>query len=190
MNVYFWAFVAYAILIAPVSAHIQIRIDRGVRYRIGLRTAGLPVMRKKKKPDASPEATQQMHRLWNGETGPDAALLSVLFAQGHLMKLLRLFDWRQFEIKARISFEDAALTALVFSLLRAVLYTGDQCGLLRADSCVQVSFQGEGTTVSLACIASARLGSIGIAAARLWLAAAGERARRLTAEEEKYAASH
>ena len=47
MNLYFWLFALYALLITPVGAQVHVRIDHGVHYRIRLQAAGLPVLRKR-----------------------------------------------------------------------------------------------------------------------------------------------
>lgn len=184
MNLYFWLFVLYAVLITPVGAQVHVRIDRGVHYRIRLRAAGLPVLRRKEKAKEEPEVQLRSGNVVKGMKDWDYALFTALLRQGHLQRLLRLFEWRNVEIRARISFEDAALTAITYALIRTCLQTAARIRPLPVKGRVEMDFMGEGTTVSFRCIADARLGSLSAAAIRLWLAAAGARAKRSVEEEE------
>lgn len=190
MNLYFWLFVLYAVLITPVGAQVHVRIDHGVHYRIRLRAAGLPVLRRKDKVKEEPQVQLQSSNVVKGMKDWDYALFTTLLRQGHLQRVLRLFEWRDVEVNARISFEDAALTAVTYALIRTCLQTVARIRPLPVKGRVEMNFRGEGTMVSFRCIAGARLGSLSAAAIRLWLAAASHRAKRLTAEEETYAASH
>lgn len=190
MNLYFWFFVLYAVLITPVGAQVHVRIDHGVHYRIRLRAAGLPVLRKKEKAKEEPQVQLKSSNVLKGMKDWDYALFVSLLRQGHLQRLLRLFEWHDVQIDARISFEDAAFTAMTYALIRICLQTVARCRPLPVQGRVEMDFRGEGTMISFRCIADARLGSLSAAALRLWLAAVISRAKRLVAEEEKYAASH
>ena len=124
-----------------------------------------------------------------GMRGWDYGMLVSLVRDDHFGHLLRLFEWRDAELRARISFEDAALTAILYGLVRTVLQTAAHIRPLPWKGRVEMDFRGEGTRISFRCIATARLGMLMAAAVRLWLAAIGYRAKR-SAEEEGYAASH
>ena len=188
MNLYFWLFALYALLITPVGAQIHIRVDHGIHYRVRLRAAGLPFLHKKK------EEEPQDTRLHYGDVMQsmkerDYGLFASLMRQGHFGRILRLFEWQDTEIRARISFEDAALTALVYTLIQTVLQTAAHIHPLPLKGRVEMDFRGEGTLLSIRCIATARLGNLTAAAIRLWLASARYRAKHSSAEEENYAAA-
>ena len=186
MNLYFWLFALYALLITPVGAQVHIRIDHGVHYRVRLRAAGLPVLRKKKEEDPKQEISLRsgdMMKNW------DYGMFAMLMHEGHFGRILRLFEWQDLNIRARISFEDAALTAMLYALIRTVLQTVSHIHPPPVKGRVEMDFQGNGTKISLRCIGFARLGSITAAAIRLWLAVLSYRAKRSAAEEETYAAA-
>jgi len=189
LNLYFWLFALYALLITPVGAQVHIRIDHGLHYRFRLRAAGLPVLRKKKEEKEPQETHLRSGDVMKGMKDWDYGMFAVLMRQGHFGRILRLFEWRDLEVRARISFEDAALTAMVYTLIRTVLQTAAHIRPLPVKGRVEMDFQGEGTQLSLRCIATARLGNITAAAIRLWLAAASYRAKGSAAEEETYAAA-
>ena len=42
MNLYFWLFLLYAVLITPVGVRVHVCVDQGIRYRIRIQAAGLP----------------------------------------------------------------------------------------------------------------------------------------------------
>lgn len=188
MNLYFWLFALYALLITPVGAQIHIRIDHGFHYRLRLRAAGFPVLRKMEQEEPR-DVQLRSDDLMKGAKEMDYGLLIALIRQGHLSRIIRLFEWRDIEVLARISFEDAALTAMVYSLVRTVLQTAAHIRPLPMRGRVEMDFQGKGTKLSFRCIAFARLGSITAAAIRLWLAVLSYRAKRSAAEEETYAAA-
>ncbi len=188
MNLYFWLFVLLSLLITPVSAELHIRVERGVHYRARLRVAGVRVARREDQPDA--EKQLQAGNVMKGMKGWDHALAFTLFRQGHLQRVFRVMTWRNVEVHARISFEDAALTALAYAFVRTVLQTVAHGRPLPVKGRVEADFRGQGTALSFRGIASARLGMLLAAAIRLWLAASAERAKRGKAEEEQYAASH
>ena len=189
MNLYFWAFSFYVLMITPVSVQAHILIEHGIHYRLRLRAAGLPVLRKIKQ--EQPDEKLHSIDMLKGMKQWDAGLAASLIREGHLGRLWRLFQWRDCEIHARISFEDAALTATTYAVIRTVAQTWAHIHPLPVRGHVEMDFQGKGAMLSLRCIASARLGSLLAAAVRLWLAVIRYRAGRLSAEEENYAsASH
>lgn len=187
MNLYFWLFSLCALLMTPIGAQIHIRVEKGIHYRVRLRAAGLPVFRKKKQEE--PEKPLRSGDVMKGMKNWDYGLLGMLMRQGHFRRMLRLVEWRDVEIRARISFEDAALTAMAYTLIRTVLQTAAFIRPLPVKGRVEMDFRGEGTQLSLRCIATARLGSLMTAAVRLWTASVIDQAKR-SAEEETDAASH
>ena len=189
MNLYFWLFALYALLITPVGAQVHVRIDHGVHYRIRIRAAGLPVLRKKKEENPQEEMHIQSTDVMKGMKNWNYGLFAALMKQGHLLRLFRLFDWRDLEIRARISFEDAALTAVTYALIRTVLQSMAPIRPLPVRGRVEMDFRGEGSTFSLRCIADARLGKLMAAAIRLWLAIVRHRMKQLKTEEEQHAAA-
>jgi len=172
INLYFWIFALYALLIVPVNVEAQVVFAEGVRYRIVIRAFGISLSRGSEKRKAA-----QKRRKRNGFP---------LMPRGGIKRLLDMFRWRDAELKLHISFADAAATAVVCSLARMVLYTAQKCGRLPVRASVDMDFESTGSSLWFRCIADTRLGNITAAALRLWLAAA----RRMRAEEEKYAASH
>ena len=116
-------------------------------------------------------------------------LTNALMKQGHLQRLFRLFDWQDVEIHARISFADAAQTALTYALIRTFLQTLARVHPVALKGSVEADFRREGSCLSLRCIAQARLGRLLAAAIRLWLAVLRHRTERMKMEEEQYAAA-
>ena len=186
MNPYFWIFALYALLITPVGAQVHIRVDHGVHYRVRLLAAGMRVLRKADPPDR--EKHLQPDSVFRNAKNWDYALMIALVRHGHVQRLLRRIQWRQAEIRACISFEDAALTALTYAFIRTVMQTVARCRPLPIRGRVEMDFRHRGTAVSFRGIATARLGSLTAAAIGLLLAAAAERAK--LDKEESYAASH
>lgn len=187
MNMYFWFFAVYALLITPVGAQIHIRVEHGFHYRIRLRMAGLPVVKKTEKTDKQEEVHLKPDAMVKGIHDWDAGLFASLIHQGHLGRLFRLFDWHDIQIRARISFEDAAQTAMTYALIRTALQTLARIRSLPVKGGVEMDFQGRGSMLSFRGIAQTRLGSLMAAAIRLWLALL--RHRRMNMEGEQYAAA-
>jgi len=187
MNLYFWLFSLCALLMTPIGVQVHIRIDHGVHYRIRLRAAGLPLLRKYKQEE--PDRPLRSGDVMKGMKDWDYGLFASLMRQGHLGRMARLFEWQDAEIRARISFEDAALTAMVYALIKNVLQTWAHIRPLPVHGRVEMDFRGQGTQIAFRCIATARLGSLMAAAIRLWAAVAACRAGRSSAEEERYAAA-
>ena len=186
MNLYFWLFSFCALLMTPVGVQGHIRIDHGIHYRIRIRAAGLPVLRKKKKEE--PDVPLHSGDVMKSMRGWDHGLFVSLLREGHFSRLLRSFKWQDTELRARISFADAAQTAIVYGAVRTVLQAAACIRPFSLRGRVEMDFQGAGTQISLRCIATARLGSLMAAALRLWAASAAYRAKR-SAEEENYAAA-
>ena len=186
MNLYFWLFSFCALLMTPVGVQGHIRIDHGIHYRIRIRAAGLPVLRKKKKEE--PDVPLHSGDVMKSMRGWDHGLFVSLLREGHFSRLLRSFKWQDTELRARISFADAAQTAIVYGAVRTVLQAAACIRPFSLRGRVEMDFQGAGTQISLRCIATARLGSLMAAVLRLWAASAAYRAKR-SAEEENYAAA-
>lgn len=189
MNLYFWLFVLYALLITPVGAHVSVRIDKGVHYRVRLQAAGLPVLRRRDQEDEKQAERIRSADVMRGMKNWDLALAAELLREGHISRALRALNWRGIEVDARISFDDAAATAMVYAALCTCLQTVSRCHPLPVRGRVTADFHGEGTKIAARCIVDARLGSLSAAAIRLWLAANSSQAKRLMTEEEKYAAA-
>ena len=186
MNLYFWLFSFCALFMTPVGVQGHIRIDHGIHYRIRIRAAGLPVLRKKKKEE--PDVPLHSGDVMKSMRGWDHGLFVSLLREGHFSWLLNLFEWQDAELRVRISFADAAQTAIVYGMVRTVLQAAASIRPLSLNGRVEMDFQGAGTQISFRWITSARLGSLMAAALRLWAASAVYRAKR-SAEGENYAAA-
>ena len=189
MNLYFWFFLLYALLITPVGVQLSIRIEQGIHYRVKLRVAGLPVLRQRDSEETAQEKRLSSAVLRNGMKKHHLALLASLFRQGHIQQVIKSLDWQKMEVNARISFADAAQTALAAALLRTSLETFSRCHSMPLYSHIIADFNGQGMQITIHCIVAARVGSLSAAAIRLWLAAGSIQAKRLSAEEERYAAA-
>lgn len=188
MNLYFWLFSFCALFMTPVGVQGHIRIDRGIHYRIRIRAAGLPVLRKKKKEE--PDVPLHSGDVMKSMRGWDHGLFVSLLREGHFSRLLNLFEWQDAELRVRISFADAARTAIVYGVVRTVLQAAACIRPLALRGRVEMDFQGAGTQISFRWIATARLGSLMAATLRLWVASAAYRANRSSEEENYAAASH
>ena len=186
MNLYFWFFLLYAVLITPVGVQVHVRVDRGIHYRIRIGAAGVPVLRMWDQADIQPEErfrTTNLMKNWN------VAMAAELMRNGHIQRALQSLEWRGLELQAHLSFGDAAVTAMFYAALQTMMQTIRYCCSLPVRGQITADFEGKGTQISFRCIAGARLGRITAEAIRLWLAANGTRAKRLMAEEENYAAA-
>lgn len=186
MNLYFWFFLLYAVLITPVGVQVHVRVGRGIHCRIRIQAAGVPILRRWDQADDQPEErlrTTDIMKNW------DLALAVGLLRDGHIQRALQSLDWRGLELQAHLSFGDAAATAMIYAALQTLLKTIRYCCSLPVRGQITADFEGKGTQISFRCIAGARLGKITAEAIRLWLAANGTRAKRLMAEEENYAAA-
>lgn len=188
MNLYFWLFSFCALFLTPVGVQGHIRIDHGIHYRIRIRAAGLPVLRKKKKEE--PDVPLHSGDVMKSMRGWDHGLFVSLLREGHFSRLLNLFEWQDAELRVRISFADAARTAIVYGVVRTVLQAAACIRPLALRGRVEMDFQGAGTQISFRWIATARLGSLMAATLRLWVASAAYRANRSSEEENYAAASH
>ena len=189
MNLYFWVFSLYALMITPLNAFVCVRIGRDVRYRVRLRIAGIPLWRKGWK--AQQENRVDSERLAEGIIRLDRKLIWRLIRTGEARIALGAIRLERATVHAKLSMHNAAATALLFAGIRTLLQTAALCsprpfvlnGHLEAD------FRAEGTEMMLECMISARLGNLLAAGARLWLAAVNARADLTLAEEENNAAA-
>ena len=183
VNLYFWSFLLYAVLITPVTAQVQIRWEKGFRYRICLRAAGLPFERKKgqNRQEKRIRSSELMKRLQSDRRDVE------LIRKVEWKRLIRLFDWRKVEWHARISLPDAAQTAVVYAELLVLWQLIQKTCALPAKAKIEADFRGEGIHFAFQCIVSARLGRITAEAVRLWLQTV--RTGHFKAEETDYAAA-
>lgn len=191
MNPYFMVFALYALIISPVTLHASVRIGRGVRYRILLQFSGLPVINRSFDGERQREKRVK-DRDVAGALKPDTFRAAKAIAHSQAVRHLpRLFRWEGLHVRVRLSFDDAAATAMSFAGLHAV------ANVARAlapnaplTGRVEADFQGRGSELYARCIVSARLGSLGYAAIVLASILMEARERRSPTEERSYAASH
>lgn len=189
MNLYFWLFSLCAVLSAPVRIYVSIRIQHGVRYGVRLQMAGLPVMKKK-----AEEITEKMDsaQMGKGIFSLNRQLVAALLRGGYVKRAVSALQLERLSIHARLSFENAALTAVSYAAVRTVLHAALLCWhhpeVIQGR--VEMDFQQKGSEAFVRCIFSARLGSILAAALRLFAAILRIRARLMTEEETYAATSH
>lgn len=192
MNLYFLFLSAYAVLITPITVHWSLRLGSRCGYRVRLQAAGLPFVRKRGDDDATGEHPIREQDVAQSLASTDLALVRAALdarVRKRFLKALRLYS---LHLNARISFADAALTALCFAALRTVLQTLLTCGL-EPDALtgrVEADFGGKGTEVLVRGITGARLGSLGLTAILFGAAFVRARMKQAQSEEETYAASH
>jgi len=180
MNPYLWAFVLYALMIAPVQVRVQVVIGHGIRWRIQMTAAGLPVYQKVKNSA--------------GRTGKERKkktfLLALFRRRGLTGTVLDLFRWREAEVRIHLSMQDAAAAALSCAALQQTLQTAARCVGFPLAAKVSADLRAQGSSLCFQCIADTRVGNLSAAAVRLWLAGAAGRAEKAGAEEEDDAAPH
>ena len=169
MNPYFWAFVLYAVMIAPVRVRVQLAVDHGLRVYQKIQNSEEGKNKRKKR---------------------KMLFQAVVSRRGLPGKILRMFAWREAEIGVNLSFQDAAATALSFAAVRQVLYAAECCARFPLETNVSADFQARGSSLRFRCIADTRVGNLSAAAVRLWLASAAGRAQYPDAEEDNDATSH
>lgn len=189
MNWYFWGFSLYALLITPLQTSACIRIGRDVRYRVRFRVAGFPAGSRRWKADE--EEKVDSNRLAKGIIRLDKGLLWQLMKTGEVKRMLGVVRLDGVSVYARLSFRDAALTALCFSSLRTFLQTLALCipKPLVIKGRVDADFRAQGTEVMVECMIFARLGNLLASGVRLWAALMRARASLLK-QEENNAASY
>ena len=182
MNLYFWFFALYSVLIIPVSAQIQLRFEKRVHYQLRLHAAGVPVLKIQKNEERKKEGG--MAKLLNLQQGD--SFVPLLRESG----ILKMIHWRNFQIYMHFSCRDAAQNALLYIAARTVLTAFERICSFPLRCYVDMDFQGQGSVFAIHCIAQARMGRIIASVVRLGLAAAGRRLKQRKAEEEQHAASH
>ena len=95
MNLYFWLFLLYAVLITPVGVRVHVRVDQGIHYRIRIQAAGLPFIYGGKADQGRSEGQIQADRMKNW----DLALFVQLLHEKHIQRALRSLEWRKVELK-------------------------------------------------------------------------------------------
>ena len=192
MNWYFWLFSTYALLITPVTAHVNLRIGQCVRYRLRIQAAGLPLIRRTEQEEDAQEKTVDSRRMANGLLALDGRMLFALFREGHVKRVLRAFRLHSALVHVRISFHDAALTALSYAALRTILQTVLGCipDPDRIRGRVEMNFDAAGSEIFVRCILSARLGNLLAAMVRMGAAVIRLRTAAMTEEGTYAEASH
>jgi len=194
MNVYFWLFGIAGVLSIPMTLQVTLRAGRKIHYHVRFRAAGLPLAQKEEQGDEAEERvfSRQTAR---GLFALDGKMVWPLIRQGHVMRAVRVMRLEKLFIRIRLSFADAAITAMSFAAVRAFAQTLLLCTqrALPLEGRVETGDVNEGTEVLVRGIFSARLGSLLAAALRLALAAVRVRAgisHGKTEEEQYAAASH
>ena len=191
LNPYFWFFAVWAFLITPVKIYAGVRLHREFYWEIRIVFAGMPIAEKKRKKSGEQHKTQEIQRLIQGWSSPGRRMASALFWDGTLKKFARCFRCEEVQVLAQVAFQDAAVSAMVYSLVRTVLETLRCCGIKneKVTGRIAVDFQSQEPAVQVQGIFSARLGTIAIAGFQLLISALRYRAG-LALEEKTYAASH
>ena len=122
---------------------------------------------------------------------PDMFTLVSLFRQGHIGRFVNAFSLTDSYLYLRISFQDAAMTAMCYAAARVFLQTLLLCRNQRSRlrGRVEMNFQNRGTEMEAECIFSARMGNLLAAILRLTIAVIRMRLANFRAEEKKYAAA-
>jgi len=192
MNWYFWLFAIYALLITPVTAHVSLRIGRGVRYRLRMQAAGLPFIRKSEDGESAEEKMVNSQQMAKGLFALDGRMLFSLFRAGHFQRVFKAFHLQSAWVHVRLSFADAAQTALGYAMLRAVLQTLLGClpdpQVIRGRA--EMNFEAEGSEIFVRCILSARLGNLAAAMVRMGATMLRLRAAAITEEGNDAQASY
>lgn len=182
MNLYFWFFALYAVLITPIRLQADFLLGRGVRYRLRVQLAGVTLVR---------DRMHNSHALTLHSDGANLPLWLGILRQGAIRPVLRALRMQAFDVSIRFSFADAACTAAVYALTRTAAETLSLCGAVKPSVRIRMTadFHAQGTEVLVRSIFVSRLGILGIAAAQLGLAVLHARKRLLLPEEETYAAA-
>ena len=192
MNPYFLFFSLCALLGTPISLHASVRVGRRVRYQIRLQAAGLPFMRRKGEGDRSKERPVKQEDVARTVATADPQTLLCALKTVRSKRLYRLVHLESVYVHARLSFDNAALTALLFSFTRTVLETLARCSAYpnRLKGRMEADFHANGSELFIRGIFMARLGSLMYAAAVVAAGMLKARAAQARMEEETYAASH
>ena len=192
MNPYFLFFSFCTLLGTPVSLHAGIRVGRRISYQIKVQAAGLPFMRRTGDGDRSQERPVRQEDVARTVATTDPQRLLCVLKTILSKRLLRLIQLESVYVHAKLSFTDAALTALLFSAARTVLETLACCSAYpsRLKGRMEADFHADGSELFIRGIFMARLGSLMYAAVVVAAAIIRASAAQARMEEETYAASH
>lgn len=191
LNPYFWFFALWSAMITPVTFHVEWYIGKKVRWKVQLRAAGVPLLQRQTR-DHAPGRKKAAHvRVAEALAAGEGRTAAALIRTGALGRFLKSFRLDRLTLHLSLSPADAAMTAVLYALIRNVLQTLALCGVMpkRTDGRVEMDFHSLGTQFHLQGIISCRLGTLGLAAGRLFWAARCEREKWMTAEEEGHAAA-
>ena len=188
MNLYFWLFSLYALWITPVHISTSLRLGKEIRHHTRIRIAGIAI-RKKESQEA--ESRLRGNDVARGIFSMDLPLVLRLLRRGHIGRAFGSLKMESVYLHVRISFADAAATAMCYAAVRILIQTALSCLPLagRLSGRVDMDFEGAGSEVFMRCMFSTRLGILIAAVLRLMLAVIRERAARMKPEEEPYAAA-
>lgn len=183
MNPYFWLFAVYAVLITPVTFQGWVRLEKELDWQLQIRIAGMPLLRVEKTGAAKRRKAAELL------AHADAGLLRSLLREGDIRHFFRAFQLERLDLYLRLSLNDAALTAMLYAAVRTLLHTLAVCGALprKVGGRVEADFELHHSQMNIGGIFACRLGKLGLAAIRLGMAVL--RQKRLSAEEETYAAA-
>lgn len=188
MNVYFLFFSAYALLITRITLHVSLRLGKRSGYRVRMQAAGVPFMYHKQD-DPALEHPICERDVAQTLASTNLAPLRALLKKRVRMQIKRSFHMEELSVKARISFENVAATALCFMAVRTLLETLSFCRLTPKtfSSHIEANLHQQSSEVLFHCIVSARLGSLGLAAILFGAAFIRARSKHAQSEEEGYA---
>lgn len=191
MNPYFWFLAVWGLMITPVEARIDVWFYGGLHWIIRIAVSGIPVLEKRRRKPGKQQKKTKMKRMLTGWLFSKRKVAFALVRDGTLKKMAGCMQCKSIGVMARISYQDAAASALVYSLIRTTVQTLHQCGIAAGKlwGHTTVDFESRGTAVLVRGIFSARLGTIAIAGFRLLISALRHHAE-LALEEKTYAASH
>lgn len=163
MNFYLLFFSLYGLMILPMNLHFRLRLGQNTGYWVRLEAIGLPLSGTKEKKNLEEEEKETPARE-KGHALSDVNLqfLRILTEKKTFRRLMELGRLNRLNLFVRLSFQDAAQTALLFGLSRVVLDTLHKTHavpeafhfLIRAD------FHHSGSILLLDGILSARLGKL------------------------------
>ncbi len=205
MNFYMLFLGLYSLLILPLTLRFEIRIGKGLGYRLRVSVTGMPAVGqdvrlgqgkakgeppKETEEDGAGEAMNIAEALWR----LDPALRKAVFSKPMREALARAVRFERVWARVRIAFEDAAATALCYAGLNIVMdtlrYLGAAPEKLEVRS--EVDFQRAGSTLTAGGILFVRLGSLALVASLLavtYRRAARARDKETSVEENGYAAT-
>jgi hypothetical protein len=160
MNFYLLFFTLYGLMILPVNLHSRLRLGQNTGYWVRLEAVGLPLSGTKEKKNLAEEEADEAkgHAL----SDLNFQLIRTLTEKKTFRRLMELGQLNRLNLFARLSFQDAAQTALLFGLSRVVLDTLHKTKALPA--CFRYRIQGDfshaGSILLLDGILSARTGKL------------------------------